>query len=151
MWSYQNFRWPYFVNIIGFSSVFILRLSYCCFVYQGHGNPLDGIPSTVKAALTRAYKDENKSRMVRAADLVALPGKKKALKKRVAAILEPTDDGLREENGDALAESEEENSSDTEDMGKCLSFLGIIRPSNDGRQLSLLELGILSKVGKTID
>ncbi|KAF9684818.1 hypothetical protein SADUNF_Sadunf04G0158200 [Salix dunnii] len=84
--------------------------------FQGHGNPLDGIPSTVKAALTRAYKDENKSRMVRAADLVALPGKKKALKKRVAAILEPTDDGLREENGDALAESEEENSSDTEDM-----------------------------------
>ncbi|KAJ6739654.1 REPLICATION FACTOR C SUBUNIT 1 [Salix koriyanagi] len=83
--------------------------------FQGHGNPLDGIPSTVKAALTRAYKDENKSRMVRAADLVALPGKKKALKKRVAAILEPSDDGLREENGDALAESEEENSSDTED------------------------------------
>ncbi|KAG5248303.1 replication factor [Salix suchowensis] len=83
--------------------------------FQGHGNPLDGISSTVKAALTRAYKDENKSRMVRAADLVALPGKKKALKKRVAAILEPSDDGLREENGDALAESEEENSSDTED------------------------------------
>ncbi|XP_011037296.1 PREDICTED: replication factor C subunit 1 [Populus euphratica] len=84
--------------------------------FQGHGNPLDGIPSTVKAALTRAYKGESKSRMVRAADLVTLPGKKKAPKKRVAAILEPSDDGLREENGDALAESEEENSSDTEDM-----------------------------------
>uniref|UniRef100_A0A6M2EEX5 Replication factor C subunit 1 n=1 Tax=Populus davidiana TaxID=266767 RepID=A0A6M2EEX5_9ROSI len=84
--------------------------------FQGHGNPLDGIPSTVKAALTRAYKEERKSRMVRAADLVTLPGKKKAPKKRVAAILEPSDDGLREENGDALAESEEENSSDTEDM-----------------------------------
>ncbi|KAL9405376.1 hypothetical protein Peur_002348 [Populus x canadensis] len=84
--------------------------------FQGHGNPLDGIPSTVKAALTRAYKEESKSRMVRAADLVTLPGKKKALKKRVAAILEPSDDGLREENGDVLAESEEENSSDTEDM-----------------------------------
>lgn len=84
--------------------------------FQGHGNPLDGIPSTVKAALTRAYKEERKSRMVRAADLVTLPGKKKAPKKRVAAILEPSDDGLREENGDALAESEEENSSDPEDM-----------------------------------
>lgn len=87
---------------------------------------MDGIPSTVKAALTRAYKEERKSRMVRAADLVTLPGKKKAPKKRVAAILEPSDDGLREENGDAVAESEEENSSDTDDMGKCYFFENII-------------------------
>jgi hypothetical protein len=87
---------------------------------------LDGIPSTVKAALTRAYKEERKSRMVRAADLVTLPGKKAAPKKRVAAILEPFDDGLREENGETLAESEEENSSDTEDMGKCYFFENII-------------------------
>jgi hypothetical protein len=85
---------------------------------------LDGIPSTVKAALTRSYKEERKSRMVRAADLVTLPGKK-APKKRVAVILEPSDDGLREENGDALAESEEENSSDIEDMGKCYLFENI--------------------------
>ncbi|CAK7332077.1 unnamed protein product [Dovyalis caffra] len=83
--------------------------------FQGHGNPLDGIPSTVKAALTRAYKEGSKLRMVRAADLVTLPGMKKVPKKRIAAILEPSDEGLREGNGDPLAESEGENSSDPED------------------------------------
>lgn len=56
--------------------------------------------------------------MVRAADLVTLPGVKKVPKKRIAAILEPSDDGSGEQNGDALAESEEENSTDTEDQGK---------------------------------
>lgn len=56
--------------------------------------------------------------MVRAADLVTLPGVKKVPKKRIAAILEPSDDGSGEQNGDALAESGEENSSDTEDQGK---------------------------------
>lgn len=55
--------------------------------------------------------------MVRAADLVTLPGPKKATKKRVAAMLEPSDGGLGEENGEALAESEED-SSGTEDQGK---------------------------------
>ncbi|KAF2299828.1 hypothetical protein GH714_003797 [Hevea brasiliensis] len=84
--------------------------------FQGHTNPMDGIPSAVKAALTRAYKEGNKLRMVRAADLVSLPGVKKAPKKRIAAILEPSEDGLAEENGDALAENEEEDSSDTEDL-----------------------------------
>lgn len=57
--------------------------------------------------------------MVRAADLVTIPGVKKAPTKRIAAILEPSDDGSGEQNGDALAESEDEkNSSDTEDQGK---------------------------------
>ncbi|KAJ4826253.1 replication factor C subunit 1 [Turnera subulata] len=86
--------------------------------FQGKSNPLEGIPSAVKAALTRAYKEGSKSRMVRTADLVTLPGMKgikKAPKKRIAAILEPSGDGLGEENGETLVESEEENSSDTED------------------------------------
>ncbi|KAJ4724742.1 Replication factor C subunit 1 [Melia azedarach] len=83
--------------------------------FQGHANPLEGIPPAVKAALTRTYNEESKSRMVRAADLVQLPGKKKTTTKRIAAILEPPDDGVKEENEDKLAESEEENSSDTED------------------------------------
>lgn len=87
-------------------------------MYQGHANPLEGIPPAVKAALTRTYNEESKSRMVRAADLVQLPGKKKTTTKRIAAILEPPDDGVKEENEDKLAESEEENSSDTEDTGK---------------------------------
>eukprot|EP00257_Ricinus_communis_P013859 XP_015571395.1 replication factor C subunit 1 isoform X2 [Ricinus communis] len=84
--------------------------------FQGHKNPMDGIPSAVKAALTRAYKG-NKL-MLRAADLVPLPGVKKAPKKRIATILESSDDGVAGEDGDALAESEEQNSSDAEDLGK---------------------------------
>ncbi|KAK0572618.1 hypothetical protein LWI29_034376 [Acer saccharum] len=83
---------------------------------QGHPNPLEGIPPPVKSALTRAYNEGSKSRMVRAADLVTLPGIKKAPKKRIAAILEPSDDKIGEENGDVLAGSDEENSSDTEDQ-----------------------------------
>ncbi|KAH9699368.1 Replication factor C subunit 1 [Citrus sinensis] len=82
--------------------------------FQGHANPLEGIPPAVKSALTRAYNAQSKSRMVQAADLVPLPGMKKAPKKRIAAMLEPPDDGIGEENGDNLAENEEENSSDTE-------------------------------------
>ncbi|XWS08179.1 hypothetical protein CRYUN_Cryun41cG0057700 [Craigia yunnanensis] len=83
--------------------------------FQGHPNPLEGIPTAVKAALTKAYKEGSKTRMVRAADLVTLPEIKKAPKKRIAAILEPSDDLLREENGDTLPENEE-NSSDSEDL-----------------------------------
>lgn len=57
--------------------------------------------------------------MVRAADLVTLPGMKKAPKKRIAAILEPTEEVLEKGEGvDTLEESEEENSSDTEELGK---------------------------------
>ncbi|KAL6506508.1 replication factor C subunit 1 [Orobanche gracilis] len=77
--------------------------------FKGHPNPLDGIQPTVKAALTRAYNKGSSSRVVRAADLITLPGLKKAPKKRVAAMLEPIDDTLAGENG-------EENPSDTEDQ-----------------------------------
>lgn len=63
--------------------------------------------------------------MVRAADLVTLPGMKKAPKKRIAAILEPSDDVLGEENGDTLPESEEK-SSDTEDLGKNLILILVL-------------------------
>lgn len=84
--------------------------------FQGHPSPLEGIQPAVKSALTKAYNKGSSSRLVRAADLITLPGIKKAPKKRIAAILEPVDDELARENGDALAESEEENSSDTDDM-----------------------------------
>lgn len=65
--------------------------------------------------------------MVQAADLVPLPGMKKAPKKRIAAMLEPPDDGIGEENGDNLAENEEENSSDTEGPGKIISSKSFIQ------------------------
>ncbi|KAM2279650.1 hypothetical protein ACFX1S_040464 [Malus domestica] len=84
--------------------------------YQGHPNPLDGIVPAVKAALTKAYKEGSKTRMVRAADFVTIPGMKKAPKKRIAALLEPSDDAIGENNDDTLVQSEDENSSDTEDL-----------------------------------
>ncbi|KAJ4970693.1 hypothetical protein NE237_003792 [Protea cynaroides] len=84
--------------------------------FQGHPNPLEGIQPAVKAALTKAYKEGSSSRVVRAADLITLPGIKRVPKKRIAAILEPVEGSLAEETGDALAESEEENSSDAENM-----------------------------------
>ncbi|KAG5517231.1 hypothetical protein RHGRI_037851 [Rhododendron griersonianum] len=84
--------------------------------FKGHPNPLDGIQPAVKAALTKAYNKGSRSRVIRTADLINLPGIKKAPKKRIAAMLEPVEDGLAEGNGDALAENEE-NSSDTEDLG----------------------------------
>lgn len=79
---------------------------------------MDGIPPAVKAALTKAYKQGSNSRVVRAADLITLPGLKKAPKKRIAAILEPVENDLPKENGDSLVEGEEENTSDAEDNGK---------------------------------
>ncbi|KAI4371444.1 hypothetical protein MLD38_019679 [Melastoma candidum] len=85
--------------------------------FQGHPSPLEGIPPAMKAALTRAYNERSKSQMVRAADLVTLPGARKAPKKRIAAILEPPVEGEGEENGEALADSEEEAASDTEVQG----------------------------------
>ncbi|PRQ32858.1 putative replication factor C subunit 1, P-loop containing nucleoside triphosphate hydrolase [Rosa chinensis] len=84
--------------------------------FQGHPNPLDGVQPAVKAALTKAYKEGSKSRMVRVAEFVTFPGMKKAPKKRIAAILEPSDDVTGENNNDTLVLSEEENSSDTEDL-----------------------------------
>ncbi|XP_031498446.1 replication factor C subunit 1 isoform X2 [Nymphaea colorata] len=83
--------------------------------FQGHPNPLDGIQPAVKSALTKAYKQGSSSRIVRVADLITLPGQKKAPKKRIAAILEPVEDGVVEEKGDALVEDDEEESPDTED------------------------------------
>lgn len=83
---------------------------------------MDGVQSTVKAALTRAYKEGNKFRMVRAADFVTLPGIKKAPKKRIAAILEPYDDEIGENNDDQVAVSEDDSSNE-EDLGKCFCYL----------------------------
>ncbi|KAK6141906.1 hypothetical protein DH2020_024355 [Rehmannia glutinosa] len=51
--------------------------------FKGHPNPLDGIQPAVKAALTRTYNKGSSSRVVRAADLITLPGLKKAPKKRL--------------------------------------------------------------------
>ncbi|GJN23699.1 hypothetical protein PR202_gb11368 [Eleusine coracana subsp. coracana] len=82
--------------------------------FKGHPNPMDGIPPAVKSALTKAYKQGSASRVVRTADLINIPGMKKPLKKRVAAILEPVEESLPEENGVASAEADEEESSDAE-------------------------------------
>lgn len=83
--------------------------------FKGHPNLLDGVQPAVKAALTKAYNKGSKSRVIRTADLITLPGIKKAPKKRVAAMLEPLDEGIAEENDETLAE-DEENSSETEDI-----------------------------------
>ncbi|THU72645.1 hypothetical protein C4D60_Mb04t14390 [Musa balbisiana] len=87
--------------------------------FKGHPNPMDNIQPAVKSALTKAYKQGSSSRVVRSADLITLPGLKKAPKKRIAAILEPVENGVSEENGEALAENEEENSDseDADDLG----------------------------------
>ncbi|KAL2905603.1 Replication factor C subunit 1, partial [Bienertia sinuspersici] len=81
----------------------------------GRSNLLEGISPTVKSALTKAYKEGSKSRVVRTADMITLPGFKKAPKKRIAAILEPVDE-LGEVNGDINGENEEENTEDAEDL-----------------------------------
>ncbi|XP_056852009.1 replication factor C subunit 1 [Raphanus sativus] len=83
--------------------------------FKGRTNPLEGVPPAVKTALTRKYKETNKTRMVRAADMVQLPGVKKAPKKRIAAMLEPTVESLRGEDGEQVAENEEDKESDAED------------------------------------
>jgi replication factor C subunit 1 len=80
---------------------------------------MDGIQPAVKSALTKAYKQGSSSRVVRAADLINIPGMKKPLKKRVAAILEPLEESLPDENGIASTEADEEDSSDTENNGMC--------------------------------
>lgn len=80
---------------------------------------MDGIPPAVKSALTKAYKQGSASRIVRTADLINIPGMKKPLKKRVAAILEPVEESPPE-NGVASAEADEDESSDAEnDDGMC--------------------------------
>ena len=80
---------------------------------------MDGIQPAVKSALTKAYKQGSSSRVIRAADLINIPGMKKPLKKRVAAILEPVGESLPDENGVASAEADEEDSSDAENNGEC--------------------------------
>lgn len=82
--------------------------------FKGHPSPMDGIQPAVKSALTKAYKQGSSSRVVRAADLINIPGMKKPLKKRVAAILEPVEESLPEENGLASAEDDEDGSSDAD-------------------------------------
>ncbi|KAH7653030.1 replication factor C subunit 1 protein [Dioscorea alata] len=102
--------------------------------FQGHPNPMDGIQPAVKAALTKAYKQGSSTRHVRVADLITLPGQKKAPKKRIAAILEPDENGLLEENGGTSLDGEEEDSSDTNDAGDGID------PDNDKKpQFDLLN------------
>lgn len=103
-----EFMDAYSINQEDFESLMLMSK------FQGHPSPLDGVQPAVKAALTKAYNKGSKSRVVRAADLITLPGIKKAPKKRVAAMLEPVDDGVGE-NGESIAEKEE-NNSDTEDL-----------------------------------
>lgn len=91
-------------------------------MYQGYPNPLDGIQPAIKSALTKAYKEQSKSRVVRVADQITLPGVKKAPKKRIAAILEPAEEGGEKGEGNISDESEEENTSDTEELGKLCGF-----------------------------
>jgi len=88
--------------------------------FKGHANPMDGIQPAVKSALTKAYKQGSSSRVIRAADLINIPGMKKPLKKRVAAILEPVEESLPDENGVASAEAGEEDSSDAENNDELL-------------------------------
>lgn len=58
--------------------------------------------------------------MIRTADLINLPGIKKAPKKRVAAMLEPIDDGVV---GDADVAQNDENNSDAEDLGISIFYI----------------------------
>ncbi|KAL1816445.1 hypothetical protein DCAR_0520842 [Daucus carota subsp. sativus] len=102
--------------------------------FQGHPNPLEGILPAVKAALTKAYNKGSKSRVIRTADLITLPGLKKAPKKRIAAMLEPADDGLEGKADEA--ENEEGNSSDEE-----------LDDKNDGGKAVQLDLQNLSSKG----
>ncbi|KAL0908836.1 hypothetical protein M5K25_023345 [Dendrobium thyrsiflorum] len=96
--------------------------------FKGHPNPMDGIQPAVKAALTKAYKQGSSTRIVRTADLINLPGIKKAPKKRIAAILEPVENSMAEENGDALLENEEGSDSEEADV---IDQVGETRPQLD--------------------
>jgi hypothetical protein len=80
---------------------------------------MDGIQPAVKSALTKAYKQGSASRVVRTADLINIPGMKKPLRKRVAAILEPVEESMPEENGVASAEADEESSDAENNDGMC--------------------------------
>ncbi|KAK8941993.1 hypothetical protein KSP40_PGU009582 [Platanthera guangdongensis] len=96
--------------------------------FKGQPNPMDGIQPAVKAALTRAYKQGNSSRVVRTADLINLPGMKKSLKKRIAAILEPVENTIAEENGDTWLGDDEDSDSE----GAVWVTISYCRSSDDG-------------------
>jgi replication factor C subunit 1 len=104
------------LNIIGVAIFPSDGAAQYVFVWQGHPNPMDGIQPAVKSALTKAYKQGSSCRVIRSADQINIPGMKKTLKKRVAAILEPLDESLPEENG-ASAEGDEDEASDAENDG----------------------------------
>ncbi|KAG0501918.1 hypothetical protein HPP92_001990 [Vanilla planifolia] len=95
--------------------------------FQGHPKPMDGVQPAVKAALTKAYKQDS-SRVVRTADLISLPGIKKAPKKRIAALIDPSVNGSTEEN-DSLLENEE--SSDLEEADEVMDQGGDAMPQLD--------------------
>lgn len=78
---------------------------------------MEGIQPAVKAALTKAYNKGSSSRVIRTADLITVPGIKKAPKKRVAAMLEPVEETLVEDNGNAVGKNDEENGSESEESG----------------------------------
>ncbi|TVT96853.1 hypothetical protein EJB05_57930 [Eragrostis curvula] len=96
---------------------------------KGHPNPMDGIQPAVKSALTKAYKQGSSSRVVRTADLINIPGIKKPLKKRVAAILEPVEESLPGENGAASDEPNAESSDAENDEDELLP--GALKPKLD--------------------
>ncbi|TVU24912.1 hypothetical protein EJB05_27377 [Eragrostis curvula] len=97
--------------------------------FKGHPNPMDGIQPAVKSALTKAYKQGSSSRVVRTADLINIPGMKKPLKKRVAAILEPVEESLPGENGAASDEPDAESSDAENDEDELLP--GALKPKLD--------------------
>uniref|UniRef100_A0ACD5UBJ4 Uncharacterized protein n=1 Tax=Avena sativa TaxID=4498 RepID=A0ACD5UBJ4_AVESA len=99
--------------------------------FKGHPNPMDGIQPAVKSALTKAYKQGSSSRVIRSADQINIPGMRKTLKKRVAAILEPLDESLPEENGVASTEGDEDEASGSENDGMCF-LLGQLMQSDKG-------------------
>lgn len=128
--SVVEFMDSYAINQEDFDS--IVELSK----FRGHPNPMDGIQPAVKSALTKAYNQGSKLRVVRSADLITIPGMKKTPKKRIAAILEPTVDEFGNQS-DALADSEEDYS-DSEDL------------ENAANSAGKLELGFQSLNSKAI-
>ncbi|CAM6007169.1 unnamed protein product [Sphagnum balticum] len=78
---------------------------------------LDGVPSAVKAALTKAYKQREGERRVRSADLLpvlSLPGLKKAPKKPARLRLMNFEDAENEEVEEQESEEAEEEEADDE-------------------------------------
>ncbi|XP_021756204.1 replication factor C subunit 1-like isoform X2 [Chenopodium quinoa] len=104
--------------------------------FQGHPTPTDGIPPAVKSALTKGYKEGSSLRVVRTADMITLPGLKKAPKKRIAAILEPVDE-IGEVNGDINEENEEEDTEDAEEDANGAKKLKLDLESNHAKGIQV--------------